>query len=53
MENFVKEIQKTAQESLEKFSILMKIANELKLNIDRNNTQHMEVEKKLYEKLHG
>lgn len=50
-EEFTKEITATAKESLEKFTILMKIAELLELGIDRNKTGHFEVEKKLYEKV--
>ncbi len=48
---FVEEISKAAQDSLEKFFILQKVAEELKLDIDRQKWGHLEAEKKLYEKV--
>lgn len=46
---FVQEISKASQDSLEKFFILQKITEELKIDIDRQNGGHLEAEKKLYE----
>jgi len=48
---FIWDIKKAASESLEKFFILQKICELLKLDIDRNKQEHLEIEKKLYEKL--
>lgn len=48
---FVEEISKAAQDSLEKFFILQQIAQELQLDIDRNKWEHLDVEKKLYAKI--
>jgi len=48
---FVEEISKAAQDSLEKFFILQKIAEELDLKIDRQKWDHLDAEKKLYEKV--
>ena len=48
---FVEEISKAAQDSLEKFFILQQIAKELELDIDWNKWEHLDVEKKLYEKI--
>jgi len=48
---FVEEISKAAQDSLEKFFILQKITEELKVDIDRQKWGHLEAEKKLYEKV--
>ena len=50
---FVEEISKAAQDSLEKFFILQKITEELDLKIDRQKWWHLEAEKKLYEKVMG
>jgi acyl carrier protein len=48
---FVEEISKASQDSLEKFFILQKITEELDLEIDRQKLDHLEAEKKLYEKV--
>ena len=48
---FVEDISKAAQDSLEKFFILQQIAKELELDIDWNKWEHLDVEKKLYEKV--
>jgi len=48
---FVDDISSAAQESLEKFFILQKVASELKLDVNRENPVDLEIEKKLYEKL--
>ena len=48
---FVEDISKAAQDSLEKFFILQEIAKELELDIDRAKGEHLDVEKKLYEKI--
>ncbi len=48
---FVEDISKAAQDSLEKFFILQKITEELDLKIDRQKWQHLDAEKKLYEKV--
>lgn len=48
---FVEDISKAAQDSLEKFFILQQIAKELELDIDWNKGEHLDVEKKLYEKV--
>jgi FKBP-type peptidyl-prolyl cis-trans isomerase (trigger factor) len=50
---FIEEISKAAQDSLEKFFILQKITEELKIDIDRQKGEHLEAEKKLYEKVMG
>ena len=50
---FIEEISKAAQDSLEKFFILQKITEELKIDIDRQKGGHLEAEKKLYEKVMG
>lgn len=50
---FVEEISKAAQDSLEKFFILQKISEELDLKIDRQKWDHLDAEKKLYEKVMG
>ncbi len=50
---FVEEISKASQDSLEKFFILQKITEELDLKIDRQKWWHLEAEKKLYEKVMG
>ena len=52
-QEFVEEISKAAQDSLEKFFILQKITEELKIDIDRQKWGHLEAEKKLYEKVMG
>ncbi|MEI7558585.1 MAG: hypothetical protein WCJ45_07475 [bacterium] len=48
---FLEDITKAAQESLEKFFILQKFTQLLSLDIDWNQTEHMAVEQKLYDKL--
>ena len=48
---FVEDISKAAQDSLEKFFILQEIAKELELEIDWTKWEHLDVEKKLYEKI--
>lgn len=48
---FVEDISKAAQDSLEKFFILQQIAKELELDIDWSKGEHLDVEKKLYEKV--
>ena len=48
---FVEDISKAAQDSLEKFFILQQIAKELELDIDWSKGEHLDVEKKLYEKI--
>jgi len=48
---FFEDITKAAEESLEKFFILQKFTQLLKLDVDRNNAAHMAVEQKLYDKL--
>jgi FKBP-type peptidyl-prolyl cis-trans isomerase (trigger factor) len=50
---FVEEISKAAQDSLEKFFILQKVTEELKIDIDRQKGGHLEAEKKLYEAVMG
>lgn len=50
---FIEEISKASQDSLEKFFILQKITEELKIDIDRQKGGHLEAEKKLYEKVMG
>ena len=47
---FVEDIQKASTESLEKFFILNKVTELLKIDIDRNNSsQDLAVERKMYE----
>lgn len=48
---FVDDISLAAKESLEKFFILQKVADELKLDINRENPVDLEIERKLYKKL--
>lgn len=50
---FVDDISAAAKESLEKFFILQKVADELKLDINREKPVDLEIEKKLYDKLVG
>ncbi len=50
---FVDDISLAAKESLEKFFILQKVADELKLDINREKPVDLEIERKLYEKLIG
>ncbi|MEI6773803.1 MAG: hypothetical protein WCL18_03100 [bacterium] len=48
---FFEDITKAAEESLEKFFILQKFTQLLNLDVDRNQSAHMAVEQKLYDKL--
>jgi trigger factor len=48
---FFEDITKAAGESLEKFFILQKFTQLLKLDVDRNKADHLNVEQKLYDKL--
>lgn len=48
---FFEDITKAAEESLEKFFILQKFTQLLKLDIDRNQAEHMAVEQKIYDRL--
>ena len=48
---FFEDITKAAEESLEKFFILQKFTQLLKLDVDWNQTDHMAVEQKLYDTL--
>jgi len=48
---FVEDISKASQDSLEKFFILQKITEELKIDIDRQKAWKLEVEQKLYDKV--
>lgn len=48
---FFEDITKAAEESLEKFFILQKFTQLLALDVDWNQTAHMDVEQKLYDKL--
>lgn len=48
---FLEDIQRSAVESLEKFFILQKIVELLKLDVDRKSKEPLHIEKKLYEKL--
>lgn len=48
---FFEDITKAAEESLEKFFILQKLTQLLGLDVDWNQTAHMDVEQKLYDKL--
>ncbi len=45
------EIKKASKLSLEKFFILQKITEELWINVDRQKSQNLEVEKGIYKKL--
>lgn len=45
---FLQDIRKSASESLEKYFILIKMAEELWLDIDRDHPQDLEAEKKIY-----
>ena len=52
--DFIDSIQKASAESLEKFFILNKVAELLKINIDRENgAQNFDVERKMYEYFNG
>ena len=46
---FNNDIVKAATESLEKFFILQEVVKQLELDVDRNNTQNLNVERKLYD----
>lgn len=46
---FNNDITKAATESLEKFFILQEVVKQLELDVDRNNTQELNVERKLYD----
>lgn len=48
---FFEDITKAAEESLEKFFILQKFTQLLKLDVDRNNSAHFAVEQKIYDAL--
>ena len=50
---FVEDISRAAQDSLEKFFILQQIAQDLELDIDWSKWEHLDVEKKLYAKIMG
>lgn len=49
--SFIEDMASAAKESLEKFFILQKISEELKLDINWDKPVDLEVEKKLYDKL--
>ena len=49
--SFIEDMASSAKESLEKFFILQKISEELKLDINWEKPVDLEVEKKLYDKL--
>lgn len=48
---FLDDIKRAAKESLEKFFILQKMVEALKIDINREKPETLEVERKLYEKL--
>jgi FKBP-type peptidyl-prolyl cis-trans isomerase (trigger factor) len=48
---FLDDIKRAAKESLEKFFILQKMVEALKIDINREKPEALEVERKLYEKL--
>jgi FKBP-type peptidyl-prolyl cis-trans isomerase (trigger factor) len=48
---FFDDLTKAAEESLERFFILQKFTQLLKLDVDRNQTEHFNVEQKIYDKL--
>lgn len=48
---FMEDIKIASKESLEKFFVLQKLVQLLELQINRENPGHLEIEKKLYEKL--
>ena len=48
---FFEDITKAAEESLEKFFILQKFTELLKLDVDWNQAAHLNVEQKIYDKL--
>ncbi len=47
----LQEIKKSSKISLEKFFILQKITEELWIEVDRQNSKNLEVEKQIYQKL--
>lgn len=48
---FLEDIQHAAKDSLEKFFILQKIVEVLKLDVNREKPGHLEIEMKLYDKM--
>ena len=48
---FLDDIKTAAADSLEKFFILQKIVETLKLDVNREKPGHLEIEEKLYEKM--
>lgn len=48
---FFDDIKSAAEESLEKFFILQKFTQMLKMDVDRNKSEHFAVEQKIYDKL--
>lgn len=48
---FLDDIKRASKESLEKFFVLQKLVQLLELEINRENPGHLEIEKKVYEKL--
>jgi hypothetical protein len=48
---FIEDITKAAEESLEKFFILQKFTELLKLDVDWNKTEHFAIEGKIYDAL--
>ncbi len=48
---FLDDIKSAAEESLEKFFILQKFTQMLKMDVDRNKSEHFAVEQKIYDKL--
>lgn len=48
---FFEDITKAAEESLEKFFILQKFTQLLKLDVDWNKSEHFAIEQKIYDKL--
>jgi len=48
---FMEDIKTASEQSLEKFFVLQKLVQLLELQINRENPGHLEIEKKLYEKL--
>ena len=48
---FLDDIKSAAKDSLEKFFILQKIVEILKLEINREKPGHLEIEQKVYDKL--
>ncbi len=49
----IEEIKKSSKLSLEKFFILQKITEELWIDVDRQKSENLEVEKQIYAKLSG